>query len=407
MLGEADSKSMQTFRTALKESAWVFLISRITMLLVSYFAVVLIPQFTTGHLLACTHGIRNNPCTYLWLRWDATAYVRIAHQGYASTSDVAFFPLWPLMIHYGGLLLGAQYPFSYYIAGLLISNICFFFTLVLLYLLLVEDFEPSLAKRLLFYISFYPYALFFFLGYAESLFMLLCLAVFLLLRRGKALDWWFAGGLGFLATLTRSTGVVLCLPFLVMYIRHFWLPDRRNQYNLLQKLSTFIPIVLIPAAILAYEGYLGYTKGNPFLFQAAEVRYWGRQFTPIWYTFIPPLQKIIHYPLFSLIVLQNLVDIIFILLPIAALVVGWKRLPLHYSLFAAAIMLFSLSFSLNPQFSADSLASQPRYMISAFPIFVIFALWGKRSRFDQIYVGIAIAMLAVNTLLFVAHYWVA
>src|SRR5258708_32238376 len=47
------------------------------------------------------------------------------------------------------------------------------------------------------------------------------------------------------------------------------------------------------------------------------------------------------------------------------------------------------------------------YLISAFPIFVIFALWGKRSCFDQIYVGIAIAMLAVNTLLFVSHYWVA
>ena len=98
---------------------------------------------------------------------------------------------------------------------------------------------------------------------------------------------------------------------------------------------------------------------------------------------------------------------IFVLLPIAALIVGWKRLPLHYSLFAFAIMLFSLSFSLNPLFSTNSLASQPRYMMSAFPIFVIFALWGKQSRFDQVYVGIAIAMLAVNTLLFVAHYWVA
>jgi hypothetical protein len=46
-------------------------------------------------------------------------------------------------------------------------------------------------------------------------------------------------------------------------------------------------------------------------------------------------------------------------------------------------------------------------MMSAFPIFVILAMWGKQSRFDQVYVGIAIAMLVVNTLLFVAHYWVA
>jgi hypothetical protein len=406
-LEEAGSKSMQTFRIALKESAWVFLISRITILLVSYFSVVLIPQFTTGHLLVCTHGIRNNPCADLWLRWDATAYVHIAHQGYVSTSDVAFFPLWPLMIHYGGLLLGAQYWFSYYLAGLMISNICFFFTLVLLYILLAEDFEPSLARRVLFYMSFYPYALFFFLGYSESLFLLLCVAAFLFLHRGKALDWWFAGGLGFLATLTRSSGVLLCIPFLVMYFRHFWLPDKRNQYNILQKLSAFIPIALIPAAILVYEVYLGYTKGNPFLFQTAEAYYWGRQFTPIWSTFITPVQRIIHYPLFSLIDVQNIVNMIFVLLPIAALIVGWKRLPLHYSLFAFAIMLFSLSFSLNPLFSTNSLASQPRYMMSAFPIFVIFALWGKQSRFDQVYVGIAIAMLAVNTLLFVAHYWVA
>src|SRR5258708_19985301 len=96
-LEEAGSKSMQTFRTALKESAWVFLISRITMLLVSYVAVVLIPQFSTGHPLACTHEIWNNPCTYFWLRWYATAYVPIANQAYPSTSVVAFFPLWPLM----------------------------------------------------------------------------------------------------------------------------------------------------------------------------------------------------------------------------------------------------------------------------------------------------------------------
>src|SRR5258708_12731137 len=132
------------------------------------------------------------------------------------------------MIHYGGLLLGAQYWFSYYIAGLLISNICFFFTLVLLYILLAEDFESSLAKRVLFYITYYPYALFFFLGYAESLFMLLCLAVFLLLLRGKALDWWFAGGLGFLATLTPSSGGVLTLPFLVTPIPRFLIPATAN-----------------------------------------------------------------------------------------------------------------------------------------------------------------------------------
>jgi hypothetical protein len=398
---------MQLFRTALREAAWPFLLSRIVILLVSYIGVVLIPQLSTHQLLACTGGFRHNPCTLLWFRWDAAAYVRVAHQGYTFTPDTAFFPLWPFIMHLGGQLLGASYPLSYYLAGLLISNICFFFTLVLLYILLVEDFEPSLARRTLFYLSFYPYALFFFLGYSESLFMLLCVAVFLFLRHGKTLDWWFAGGLGFLATLTRSTGILLCLPFFVMYIRHFWLRDKRDQYNLLQKLSAIIPMALIPAAILVYAIYLGYAKGNPLIFQSVESHFWGRQFTPLWSTFAIPIQRIFHYPLFSLPVVQNLLDITFIVIPTIALIVGWKRLPLHFSLFSLAIILFSLSFTLNPHMGLNSLASQPRYMMSAFPIFVIFALWGKQPRFDQLYVAIAIAMLAVNTLLFVSHYWVA
>jgi Mannosyltransferase (PIG-V) len=398
---------MQTFRTALKESGWVFLISRIAIVLVSYIGIVLLPQKGAALPVACTGGIRGNPCTLLWLHWDAAAYVRVAHQGYAFAPDVAFFPLWPLVMHYVGLALGGRFPFSYYLAGLLLSNICFFFTLVLLYILLAEDFEPSLARRVLFYFSFYPFALFFFLGFSEALFLLLCVAVFLCLRRSGALDWWYAGGLGFLAVLTRSSGVLLCLPFLLVYVRHFWLPAEGKRYSVWQKLNGLAPVVLIPAALVVYEVYLYYTKGNPFLFQAVEAHYWGRQFTPLWSTFIVPVERILQNPLFSLTTVQNIVDLIFVVLPIAALIAGWKLLPLHYSLFAAAIMLFALSFTLSPLYVHNTLGSQPRYMMSAFPIFVIFALWGKRSRFDQVYVGISIAMLAVNALLFVTHHWVA
>jgi len=152
----------------------------------------------------------------MWYHWDAVVYTSIAHQGYSFTPQVAFFPLWPLLVHCGGLLLGGVYPLSYYLAGLLLANICFFFTLVVLYCLLTEDFEPSLARRALFYLSFYPYALFFFVGYSESLFVFLCLAVFLLLRRGKALDWWYAGALGFLPIFLLVRSPISAFAYLVV-----------------------------------------------------------------------------------------------------------------------------------------------------------------------------------------------
>ena len=393
---------MDTFRTALKEAAQVFAFSRLTILLVSYISVVLIPLNGHSTPVGCIIGIHSNSCLFMWNRFDVGAYVQIAHQGYASTRDVAYFPFWPLLVRFGGLLLGGIFPFSYYLAGLLLANICFYFALVLLYCLLSEDFEPSLAKRTLFYLAFYPYALFFFIGYTESLFLMLCVAVFLFLRRGKTLDWWLAGGIGALATLTRSTGVLLSIPFLFMYIRHFWIPAERQKHSWQQKVNALVPIVLMPAAVLAYMIYLYYTKGNPFIIQSEEAAVWHRQFAWIWVTYGLTLKVLLTYPLFSVDVVKDLLDLVFTTLPIVALVLGWKRLPLHYSLYALAVIVFSISF---PAGTINPMASMPRYIMTIFPLVVVFALWGKYQRFDQFFIALGPPLLAVNTILFVSHYW--
>lgn len=392
------------FRTALKEAAWVFVLSRFTILLVSYICIILLPQ--AGYILPsnCTSPNHVNPCFFAWYHWDAMAYVSVAFKGYSFTPEVAFFPLWPLLIHFGGLLLGGYIPVSYYVAGLLLTNICFYFALVLLYCLLCEDFEASLAKKAMFYLAFYPYALFFFVGYTESLFLLLSVAIFLFLRRGRTLDWWFAGGIGFLAALTRSTGVLLSIPFLIMYVHHFWVPEKRDQKGWLQRINALAPIILFPMGIVVYMIYLGYTKGNPFIFQYEETSHWHRNFAWIWMTIDYIVKLLFTYPLFSLNNVRNLLDFAFTTFPIVALVWAWKRLPLHYSLYALAVIIFSLSFPLG---TINPLTSQERYLIVLFPLFVIFALWGKNRRFDQFYVSIGPPMLALTTILFIGHYWVA
>src|SRR5437764_1264541 len=358
---------MHNVRTAFKESAWVFVLSRTIILLISYICIVVIPQSTHDKPLDCTHAIHPNPCLFAWFHQDAIAYVRISHQGYLLKADVGFFPLWPVLIHYVAKLLGGYYVTSNYLAALLLANICSYFALVLLYCLLCDDFEPSLAKRALFYLAFYPYALFFFVGYTESLYLLFCVAVFLLLRRGKTLDWWLAGCIGFLAALTRSSGFLLAIPFLVMYIRYFWIAVEHHQHSWLQKINALAPIVLMPAGIVAYMLYLGYTKGNLFILSNAEATDWGRNFEWIWNTYILAFKVLCTSQLFSVNTVQNLLDIAFSLLPVIALVVSWRRLPPHYKLFALAVAIFSLSFPIE---SATPLLSQPRYMMTIFPIIV-------------------------------------
>jgi len=336
---------MQGSKAAWKEAAWICGLSRLVILLVSSIGIVLLPQ--AGQTLPNACKVSFDPCFTAWYRWDAIAYVNIAHHGYTYIPDTAFFPFWPLVEHFGGILLGNSFPNSYYFAGLIIANICFYFVLVLLYRLLAEDFEPDTARRALFYIAFSPYAIFFFLGYTESIFLLLSLGIFLLLRRGKPLDWWLAGSLGFFAMLTRSSGMLLVIPYLVIYIQRFWIASERAQHSWREKLNALAPLALIPAGVLVYMIYLDHATGNPLMFISQEGTF--------------------------------------------------------HALFALVLLLFTLSF---PQ-SIEPLASQPRYMMAIFPITAILALWGKRPRFNQAVIALILPLFAVNVVLIISHRWVA
>ncbi|GAC1565500.1 MAG: hypothetical protein NVS3B14_03420 [Ktedonobacteraceae bacterium] len=393
---------MQDRQTAWKEAGWVFVLSRLAILLISYFSVTFFPQQGQVAPLNCTASL--NPCLFGWYHLDAVAYVNIAQHGYTYLPDAAFFPFWPLLEHLGGLLLGGFFPDSYYFAGILLANVCFYFALVLLYRLLAEDFEASMARRALFYLAFSPYGLFFFAGYTESFFLLLTLALFLVLRRGLALDWWLAGLFGFLAALTRSTGVILALPFLVIYIQRFWTPAQRGSHSWGQKITALLPLVLIPLGVVAYMIFLSITKGNALLFVAQESHFgWHRHLTFPWVGIVNATGTILSTPAISSFHLQNILDLAFTLIPLAVLAAGWKRLPLHYTLFALGVALFTLSF---PQ-SVEPLASLPRYMMILFPVTAVLALWGKRERFHQWVLVFSLTLMAVNIVLFIGHYWVA
>jgi len=393
---------MEGSRMAWGEAAWIFGISRLAILLISYFGIVMFPLAKQSLPVTCSTSF--DPCLHALYHWDAVAYVNIAHHGYTYLPDVAFFPLWPLIEHFGGLLLGGFFPNSYYFAGILIANICFYFALVLLQRLLTGDFEQTIARRALFYFAFTPYAIFFFAGYTESLFVLLCIGIFLLLRRGKPLDWWLAGLLGFFAVLTRSSGIILVIPYLVVYVQRFWTAPERKQHSWRAKLNALAPLTLIPAGVVAYMIYLYYAKGSPFIFISQEATFhWHRQLSFPWVGLGSAFGTVFGSLGFGNGYLQNLLDLSFTLIPLIALILGWRRIPLHYALFALGLMLFTLSF---PQ-SVEPLASQPRYMMAIFPITAIFAIWGKRQRFDQVVIAFSLSLFAVNILLFVGHYWVA
>lgn len=392
---------IQKQQVAWKEATWIFLLSRLVILLVSFLSVIFLPMH---RLVSPVNYIALKKCSNVlncfslaWWRTDAVHYVEVAYVGYIHHAPLTvFFPVFPLLIHALGVLFGGSI-IADYVAGILIANMCFYGVLVLFYQLLYKDFGHTVAKYALVYLAFAPYSLFFFAGYTESLFLLLSLAVFFFLRRGKALDWWLAGLCGCLAALTRATGIVLLVPFLVIFVQRF-----RNYVHCRWCIfNAVLSMALIPAGLLVYMLYLWMHFGNPLIFHVEEAAIWQRYTALPWVGSFDAIKAMIGFDrhFYS----RDVADITFTFVPLVALVGGWKRLPLHYSLFSLAMVLFVLC---QPcQF--EGLMSVPRYLLVIFPIILIFALWSKEKHLTWQLMIPFILFFIINIVQFATYNWVA
>ena len=372
-------------RTAWLEAAWIFITTRLLILFVTVVAL--------RRIAPPGQSIRLS-----WLHWDVVHYIDIAQHGYTDLKDTVFFPLWPFLIHSVSTFVGTS-TMRYNMVALLLANVLFYFALVIFYRLLNDSFDPTVARNSLFYLAFSPYAIFFFVGYTESLFLFLLLAAFLCLQCSR---YWLAGLCGFLAAMTHSQGVLLVIPFAIVILQRFWLRSG-EQVNWRQKIGPCLPLLLIPLGIGVFMLYLGITKGSPLAFSTVQSQMWDRHLTFPPLSFVKALQTFSRPETPDLRVL-NVLDIVFSLVPFAILIMGWKRLPLHYALFALAMMLFNVSF---PQGVIEPLTSVPRYMSVIFPIFIILAGWGKRPYLDRFITICSISFFVLNVLIFVLGPWVA
>ncbi len=399
-------------KVAWKEALWAFSISRLLILLISLKSVVIFPINNNYlHAYIVTRNCSTDIRCFLqsWWRWDAVHYVDIAYYGYRHDTiwNTAFFPLFPLLMHSLGTLLGGSITANY-TAGLILANICFYGALVLFYHLVCKDFDHGIAKKALFYLALAPYAVFFFTAYTESLFLLLSLGVFSFLRRGKPLDWWLAGLCGFLATLTRPTGIMLLLPSVTFIFEKFGIHTFITRENWRQKLNAILSMVLIPSGLLIYMLYLWKSFGNPRLFNIEETRARSRYASFPWIGLFYAIKALFVSPLLFQ---QNLADLFFTLMPLAILIIGWKHLPLHYTLFSLVMILYVLCYPVldqqNPDLMHIPLASVPRYLLVVFPIFILLGQWSKHPRLAQILTTTSLILFGMNIILFVTQNWVA
>jgi len=377
-------------------------------------------------------------------RWDSSWYLVIAHYGYrpdlgaATASRDAFFPLYPL-----GLRGLGRLGLPLILAGVLISLLALWAALYGIHRLTTlelarlarrgpgpagrsrhADEREGTARLAVLLTAFAPMAFFLSAVYSEALYLALSVGLFYAARRGRFA---LAGGLAALAGATRSAGVVLLLPAVILYLygpREDRAPDFPNPRRLRPRYrlrADLLWLALAPVGLLLYTLYLAAAGGDPLApFHAQEV--WGRHFAGpylgIWdgvqagvqgLRQLLSMQQAHHYfatggesPFVA--AGHNLLLLAFLIGALLATAGVLRRLPAAYGAYVLAALALPLSYPVT----AQPLMSLPRFLLVLFPLNIWLALWlAERPRLRTPALVLCGASMAFFLAQFATWHWVA
>jgi hypothetical protein len=329
---------------------------RIVSAVLAFFANLAFPlyqpqQFTVFHTAS--------PFWDTFARYDSGHYAGIAWEGYAplpgGRSNIAFFPVYPLLMRLIGRLFGRQHA-TYYISGVGISWTCFVLAMVTLYYLARLDLPRRQAQRAVLLTAIFPFSFFFGVVYSESTFLLFAILSIYCFRTRR----WMAGGLcGAVATATRVPGILM-VPSLAWIAWRTAEPARRD------RLLALAGLVLAAAGFAAYSVYIRHLSGNPFEW-AATLQRWG--YHPGGNPWMAPARLFNHLlthpylylttdPMAPYDTLYGVTGVLFVV----AVPFVWRRLGAAYGLF----MLLNLWLP----FSSGVFEGMGRYGSLLFPCFI-------------------------------------
>lgn len=356
-------------------------------------------------------------------QWDGLWYRLIAIQGYGQSTppfEAAFWPFFPWLMELGNRFGG--WPVE--TVGYAIGHAAFAVALVLLYKLVDLDFDRAVARRALWAIALFPTAFFFSAVYTESLFLMLAVGALLAARRGR---WWVAGAVGALAALTRSYGILLLVPFAVLFLQQYRLELRRWFPN-----AVGAALPLLGPAIFSW--HLERVNGNwraSFEAQTGWDRYasnpldtlrcavaschvssdalgnaepdgatwgWLRALvdSPRWGTVTDPAWRLD-------VANSDTLELVCTALFFALAIVGLRALPLYQSAYLVPGLLVPL---FQPSI-VHALMSMPRFGLTLFPLFVVLALVIRRRALAIPALVVSALLLVLLTAQFADWYWVS
>jgi hypothetical protein len=253
---------------------------------------------------------------------------------YERSAAAGFLPLYPILIRMLAPVCGAV------AAGVLISNICLFLSLVLLDRLVRLEMGGEIGEMAGIVacgaVLLYPSSLFLSAVYAEALFLVLSLGAFLSARLGR---FSIAGVFGGLATLTRPFGILLVVP--LVWEWWAWRGDADDASSRRKRTLSGLWLLMLPVAISGYLFFCQLTFGDPLALLHRQERWRGGLSGP-WRAFVRwweagPSAHGAH---------GSTVELIIAVVCLAMFVVMVRRLRPSYTLYSGVALTLALGSTL-------------------------------------------------------------
>ncbi len=340
-----------------------------------------------------------------WQRWDALWYQHIATFGYgAHDGSLAFYPLYPILAHVAAIPSGNVVRGELFVsAAAAIGAAWSLWRLTRLEVLRDQIGDPGrdrerarrrLAPALVVLLTvLFPTGFFLLAPYTEGLFLLLTVTTFWLMRTGRL---WAAGLVALLASITRAQGVILLLPLAYESLRASGTLEWVHDHGARHPPSPTLLAALLPAAgTLGFAAYQASLVGGGAGIGTQSP--WGLSIVLPWQAVTASLGYIGSH-LGGPVAIIEMLNLALLALALLVAVVGIRRLPVAYSLYAVPTL--GLYFFRTSYFSP--LMSVSRYVLVVFPCFIVAGVWlGTRPRLAMV----VLAASAVAQIL-LYQYWV-
>lgn len=358
----------------IKYILFIFFSTRIILSIIGVLSRKVLASFTINQF-AYQFVYNSNIWLAIWGVWDTGWYLDISQNGYTSRpldqlvlqqTNIAFFPLYPLLMRLLGSITG-----NHYIAGLIISNFCLIVSCIYLYKLVSLDSDKASAAKSVKYLLLFPISFVFSGVFTESMYLALALMCFYYARTGK---WHLVGITGFLLSLTRSIGVLVVLPLLYEGLMPLLKENKdiKSFKNSRDKILPLFYLSLIPLGTISFMIFNYYLTGDFIAFAHAQVM-WQRYLAN-------PLEILVNGYHESI---YTAFEAAFTTISIFIFILFYRKIRFSYWLFGMYSIFTPLSTGIQ---------SMPRYILVIFPIYILFADITK-NRISEDLVTLSFALL--------------